>query len=251
MICRSSRCRSKTGNYRETLLDRLSTHPGSRSAARGSRWSVSSAVSPGLSGGKTTLDLGQEDLQKLLGRVVHAATLVLGHMALDLDLEHRRMMPELFPSATGFGDPLVIEEEAVMDLLAPSDPLGEHLGAEEGGETGNWAHHGRLHRSKSGRRIADLGRVHGNFAGTTKKDEKDQAYPGCLVGIGPDEVIRAAGDPCNLRVESGLGTLARLPVAQFIRQLPEGKGRYVALLQRRAEPRVLPGPRPTRGPKRR
>src|SRR5512135_3189146 len=117
MICRSSRCRSKTGNYRETLLDRLSTHPGSRSAARGSRWSVSSAVSPGLSGGKTTLDLGQEDLQKLLGRVVHAATLVLGHMALDLDLEHRRMMPELFPSATGFGDPPVIEEEAVMDHL--------------------------------------------------------------------------------------------------------------------------------------
>src|SRR6202171_3298523 len=103
---------------------------------------------------KTTLDLGQEDLEKLLGRVVHAATLVLGHMALDLDLKHRRMMPELFPSATGFGDPLVIEEEAVMDLLAPSDPFGEHLGAEEGGETGNWVHHGRLYRGISGRRIA-------------------------------------------------------------------------------------------------
>src|SRR5690349_1379556 len=93
-------------------------------------------MSPARSLHQATLDLGQEQGQELLGRVVHRALFADRHGALHLDLEHRGIMTEVFPEAMRIGRPTDAVAERVIDLLASSSLLafaGEHLGAEFGG----------------------------------------------------------------------------------------------------------------------
>jgi hypothetical protein len=73
------------------------------------------------------LKLGQEQCQELLGRVVQVASFKISHKPLNLNLEHRGIVPEILPELPWLRRPSVTMEERKIDLLS-SLPLISSLG---------------------------------------------------------------------------------------------------------------------------
>ncbi len=115
-------------------------------------------------GADSLLEYRQEHGQKLLRRVVQFAVLACGHMALCLDLVHRRTMAEDLPVVLGVGEPAPLMAECVEHLFAETD-LGSFLGEQCRAEARraavkcDLAGSGAVDQPEAGRRIADLGRV--------------------------------------------------------------------------------------------